>query len=121
MIRPHIFLILICQSSGNNDIRQMTEFSPQLDTLIEKPNFGGKVHVCADGRTMWDGSPRSVSIPKPTLMAPFSAFPTSAAPRAGGEPGQGWLGGFFLPLTLVHQFHSEKMPLCVITIIIIII
>lgn len=80
----------------------MTEFSPQLDMLIEKPNFGGKVHVGADGRTMWDGSPRSVSIPNPALMAPLSAFPTSAAPWAGGELGQVWLCGFFPPLTLEH-------------------
>lgn len=80
LICSHIFLILICQSSGNNDIRQMTEFSPQLDMLIEKPNFRGKVHVCADGRTMPDGRPRSVSIPNRTLMAHFSAFSTSAGP-----------------------------------------
>lgn len=58
----------------------MTEFSPQLDMLIEKPNFRGKVHVCADGRTMLDGRPRSVSIPNRTLMAHFSAFSTSAGP-----------------------------------------
>lgn len=58
----------------------MTEFSPQLDMLIEKPNFRGKVHVCADGRTMPDGRPRSVSIPNRTLMAHFSAFSTSAGP-----------------------------------------
>lgn len=30
----------------------MTEFSPQLDMLIEKPRLGGKVHICADGGTM---------------------------------------------------------------------
>lgn len=58
----------------------MTEFSSQLDMLIEKPNFRGKVHVCADGRTMLDGRPRSVSIPNRTLMAHFSAFSTSAGP-----------------------------------------
>lgn len=30
----------------------MAEFSPQLDMLIEKPSFGGKVHFWADGKTM---------------------------------------------------------------------
>lgn len=33
----------------------MTEFFPQLDMLIEKPSFGGKVHICADGGTMPGG------------------------------------------------------------------
>lgn len=46
--------------------------------LIEKPRFKGKVHICADGGTMQDGRPRSVSFPSYTLMAAFfflSHFP----------------------------------------------
>lgn len=54
---------------GSNDIRELTEFSTQLDMLIEKAVFKGKVHICADGGTMQDGRPRSVSFPSYTLMA----------------------------------------------------
>lgn len=51
------FLIFILQSGGgSNDIMELTEFSTQLDMLIEKAGFKGKVHVCADGGTMQDGS-----------------------------------------------------------------
>ncbi|TNN63367.1 hypothetical protein EYF80_026389 [Liparis tanakae] len=44
---------------GSNDIRELTTFSTQLDMLIEKPRFKGKVHIRADGGTMQDGGPRS--------------------------------------------------------------
>lgn len=48
----------------------------------------------------------------PSLLSPRQLLPQ------GGEIGQGCFWGFFLPLTLVHEFHTGKMSLCVITIII---
>lgn len=63
----HFFHIYITVWCGSNDIRELTEFSTQLDMLIEKPGFKGKVHFCADGGTMQDGKPRSVSFPSYTL------------------------------------------------------
>ena len=65
---------------GGNDIRELTEFSTQLDTLIEKAGFKGKVHRCADGGTMQVGSPGSVSVPSRNLMAALfvrSFFPSN--------------------------------------------
>ncbi len=67
----HFFNIYITVWCGSNDIRELTKFSAQLDMLIEKPRFKGKVHICADGGTMQDGRPRSVSFPSYTLMAAF--------------------------------------------------
>ena len=61
------FNINILVWRGSNDIRELTEFSIQLDVLIEKAGFKGKVHVCADGETIQDGKPRSVSFPQPYL------------------------------------------------------
>lgn len=40
---------------GGNDIRELRKFSTQLDMLIEKPRFKGKVHMGADGGTMHGG------------------------------------------------------------------
>lgn len=40
---------------GGNDIRALRKFSTQLDMLIEKPQFKGKVHIGADGGTMHGG------------------------------------------------------------------
>lgn len=71
MSSGHFFNIYITVWSGSNDIRELTEFSTQLDMLIEKLGFKGKVHICADGGTMQDGRPRSVSFPSYTLMAAF--------------------------------------------------
>lgn len=71
----HFFNIYITVWCGSNDIRELTEFSTQLDMLIEKPGFKGKVHICADGGTMQDGRPRSVSFPSYTLMVAFFFSP----------------------------------------------
>ncbi|CAL8355674.1 unnamed protein product [Lota lota] len=38
--------------TGMGGGEELTEFSAQLDTLIEKAGFKGKVHDCADGGTM---------------------------------------------------------------------
>lgn len=65
----HFFNINIPLCHHSNDIRELAEFSTQLDMLIEKAGFKGKVHVGADGGTIQDGRPRSVSFPSYTLMA----------------------------------------------------
>lgn len=72
----HFFNINIPLCRHSNDIRELAEFSTQLDMLIEKAGFKGKVHVSADGGTIQDGRPRSVSFPSHTLMARagFSLF-----------------------------------------------
>lgn len=72
----HFFNINIPLCRHSNDIRELAEFSTQLDMLIEKAGFKGKVHVGADGGTIQDGRPGSVSFPSHTLMARagFSLF-----------------------------------------------
>lgn len=96
---------------GSNDIRELRKFSTQLDMLIEKPQFKGKVHIGADGGTMHDCWLRSVSLPGYTLMASyffFSSLPVS--PRLESQWSKavrGWCrgGATLAGVDIIANFH----------------
>lgn len=99
---------------GSNDIRELRKFSTQLDMLIEKPRFKGKVHIGADGGTMHGGWLRSVSLPGYTLMAFFFFHfpPCFTWGKQGGKclwpkAVRGWrLGGGTLGrVDIIANFH----------------
>lgn len=85
---------------GSNDISSLRKLSTQLDMLIEKPQFKGKVHNGADGGTMHEDWLRSVSLPGYTLMASlFFYLPSLLSPGLSprGPKQSGWCrgGGYF--------------------------